>query len=166
MGTVLNVIGYILIWSQVEKKTPFSLSRKAKICEKSLTFCKILRNFVLRKITFSQKFLFLGWFSRKVSVFAKDFAKNVSFCKNFREKISFLPRFRILIHIQLASGSGFAFRMLNFREHFRETENFRENENFVKLFFAKFSRKYVNENCRYNPIIGARLPVTLEMSST
>jgi hypothetical protein len=81
--------GKKFVWKKVPKlglkrKPLFSFSRKAKISENSLTFHKISfrENFRFRETfrgnvrfreSFHEKFLFPGWFSCKVSVFAKIF---------------------------------------------------------------------------------------------
>jgi hypothetical protein len=74
------------------KRNPlFSFSRKAKISENSLTFSE---NSLCENFRFREKFLFPEWFSRKVSVFAKDFAKSFSFRPLFCKYICVLEAFR------------------------------------------------------------------------
>jgi hypothetical protein len=126
----------------LKRKLLILFSRKAKISKHLLTFSKIsycenfcfrksfCKNFSFRKSfckNFCEQILFLGWFSRKVSFFVKDFAKNYRFC----EKI-FPQCFR----------SGYIFRWLLDPDPDSECKAFMRPKIFAKTFMKpKFFAK-------------------------
>jgi hypothetical protein len=107
---------YNVAESRVETKTPIFIFAKS---ENLLTF---------HKISFCKNDRLS--FRAKNFVFVKDFAKNFRFCENFP------PVLRIFIHIQVAPESGSEFRIENFPENFRTTENVWRTEKSAAEFFA------------------------------
>jgi hypothetical protein len=124
------------------KKNPFSFLQKAKISKKNFVFAKVFeQNFCFRE-SFHKKFLFLRWFSRKVSVFSKDFHQGF--------------------------GSGYTLRWLLYPDLHSEWKIFAKTKIFISFFrakrkklLAKFSQKYENEHFHFNPTIYPAKPLAV-----